>query len=86
MRAEEQRKKEKALKEEQKRTYGAILQLKQRQRAEVWLIFDINCAGRVHGVMNKVAEAYGARLWWPKFAEHKRTIIITRALGLLLKL
>ena len=35
MRAEEQRKKEKAVKEEQKRAYGAILQLKQRQRAEV---------------------------------------------------
>ena len=35
VRAEEQRKKEKALKEEQKRAYGAILQLKQRQRAEV---------------------------------------------------
>ena len=35
MRAEEQRKKEKAIKEEQKRAYGAILQLKQRQRAEV---------------------------------------------------
>lgn len=35
IRAEEQRKKEKAAKEEQKRAYGAILQLKQRQRAEV---------------------------------------------------
>ena len=38
MRAEEQRKKEKVLKEEQKRAYGAILQLKQRQRAEVMII------------------------------------------------
>lgn len=35
MRAEEQRKKDKAAKEEQKKAYGAILQLKQRQRAEV---------------------------------------------------
>lgn len=62
MRAEEQRKKEKALKEEQKRTYGAILQLKQRQRAEVWLIFNTNnCAGRVRGVMKEVPEAPSAR-------------------------
>ena len=38
MRAEEQRKKEKVLKEEQKRAYGAILQLKQRQRAEVMIL------------------------------------------------
>ncbi|XP_015765140.1 PREDICTED: uncharacterized protein LOC107344043 [Acropora digitifera] len=38
VRAEEQRKKEKALKEEQKRTYGAILQLKQRQRAEIYAL------------------------------------------------
>ena len=35
MRAEEQKRKEKAAKEEQKRAYGATLQLKQRQRAEV---------------------------------------------------
>lgn len=35
MRAEEQRKKDKAAKEEQKKAYGAILQLKQKQRAEV---------------------------------------------------
>lgn len=35
IRADEQKKKEKAVKEEQKRAYGAILQLKQRQRAEV---------------------------------------------------
>lgn len=41
LRAEEQKKKEKAAKEEQKRAYGAILQLKQRQRAEV-LLFNIN--------------------------------------------
>ena len=40
LRAEEQKKKEKAAKEEQKRAYGAILQLKQRQRAEV-LLFNI---------------------------------------------
>ena len=39
-RAEEQRKKEKVLKEEQKRAYGAILQLKQRQRAEVNMLND----------------------------------------------
>lgn len=38
MRAEEQRKKEKVLKEEQKKAYGAILQLKQRQRAEVIIL------------------------------------------------
>jgi len=38
MRAEEQRKKEKAIKEEQKRAYGAILQLKQRQRAEIYAL------------------------------------------------
>ena len=41
LRAEEQKRKEKAAKEEQKRAYGAILQLKQRQRAEV-LLFNIN--------------------------------------------
>ena len=35
IRADEQKKKEKAAKEEQKKAYGAILQLKQRQRAEV---------------------------------------------------
>ena len=35
IKTEDQRRKEKAIKEEQKRTYGAILQLKQRQRAEV---------------------------------------------------
>ena len=35
LRAQEQRRKEKSLKDEQKRAYGAILQLKQRQRAEV---------------------------------------------------
>ena len=40
LRAEEQKRKEKAAKEEQKRAYGAILQLKQRQRAEV-LLFNI---------------------------------------------
>ena len=40
LRAEEQKKKEKAAKEEQKRAYGAILQLKQRQKAEV-LLFNI---------------------------------------------
>ncbi|KAL9970978.1 hypothetical protein ACROYT_G023450 [Oculina patagonica] len=38
VRAEEQRKKEKASKEEQKRAYGAILQLKQRQRAEIYAL------------------------------------------------
>ena len=41
LRAEEQKRKEKAAKEEQKRAYGAILQLKQRQRAEV-LLLNIN--------------------------------------------
>lgn len=35
IRADEQKKKEKAAKEEQKKAYGAVLQLKQRQRAEV---------------------------------------------------
>ena len=40
LRAEEQKRKEKVAKEEQKRAYGAILQLKQRQRAEV-LLFNI---------------------------------------------
>ena len=40
LRAEEQKRKDKAAKEEQKRAYGAILQLKQRQRAEV-LLFNI---------------------------------------------
>ncbi|CAH3036774.1 unnamed protein product [Pocillopora meandrina] len=38
LRAEEQKKKEKAAKEEQKRAYGAILQLKQRQRAEIYAL------------------------------------------------
>ncbi|CAH3165855.1 unnamed protein product [Porites evermanni] len=38
LRAEEQKKKEKAMKEEQRRAYGAILQLKQRQRAEIYAL------------------------------------------------
>lgn len=38
LRAEEQEKKEKALKEEQRRAYGEILQLKQRQRAEIYAL------------------------------------------------
>lgn len=38
MRAEEQKRKEKAAKEEQKRAYGATLQLKQRQRAEIYAL------------------------------------------------
>ena len=42
LRAEEQKKKEKAMKEEQRRAYGEILQLKQRQRAEVKLKFFLD--------------------------------------------
>ncbi|KAM7431120.1 hypothetical protein ABFA07_018265 [Porites harrisoni] len=38
LRAEEQKKKEKAMKEEQRRAYGEILQLKQRQRAEIYAL------------------------------------------------
>lgn len=38
LRAQEQRRKEKSLKDEQKRAYGAILQLKQRQRAEIYAL------------------------------------------------
>lgn len=38
LRAEEQKKKEKAMKEQQRRAYGEILQLKQRQRAEIYAL------------------------------------------------
>ncbi|CAH3107471.1 unnamed protein product [Porites lobata] len=38
LRAQEQKKKEKAMKEEQRRAYGEILQLKQRQRAEIYAL------------------------------------------------